>query len=359
MSSSWAYGKAISYAQEGDWANAQKQMNQLIVNAPDQADLLYDNGVAAYRLGEFQKAAAYFKEVTELPNVPDNLKKQAHFNLGNSNVTLNQLSDAIKQYQEVLAIDAENEPAKHNLAKVQEMLRQQQQKQQQNKQNTSENNDQQQNEQQNQEQSGQNSENQNQSQNDVENQNEKSRGPHEKESSDAVSQSNNQQENQQQPSGNTASHESQNKEQQQSMSGNQNEKNETNDQQKGDQESKTHKKSNQQNRNNKQNKFNNSHMPAPDQQKEKQEHKQSLKSGSQGTRNKDKEQAMQSGTDEQDALDAIQGEMHAWEQQLAPNEKWMAYALRYQAKEDENAQKAMIKMKVNNQLAGQNGQNGW
>ena len=129
VSSAWSYGKAASSAKEGNWKDAQQRMSLLMIDAPDQPDLLYDSGVAAYRLAEFEKAAACFEKVTKDQDVEKDLKKEAQFNLGNTKVAMNNLQDAITHYQAVLAIEPDNEPAKHNLEKVRQMLEQQQQEQ--------------------------------------------------------------------------------------------------------------------------------------------------------------------------------------------------------------------------------------
>jgi Ca-activated chloride channel homolog len=123
------YSNAAHAAHQGNWQKAYDQYNQLLINNPDRPDLLYDAGVAAYRLGKFDTACAYLQRAVQQDNVADNLKEQAYFNLGNVDVAQKKLEDAIDAYQEVLVINPDNERAKHNLEKVQEMLKQQQEEQ--------------------------------------------------------------------------------------------------------------------------------------------------------------------------------------------------------------------------------------
>ena len=55
--SEWTYSNACNAAQKEDWKCAQDSFKKLLVEDSDRPDLLYDAGVAAYRLQEFEKAA--------------------------------------------------------------------------------------------------------------------------------------------------------------------------------------------------------------------------------------------------------------------------------------------------------------
>jgi Ca-activated chloride channel family protein len=126
------YGRAITSAQKEDWQGAQQQLNNLVVNAPNRADVLYDSGVASYKTGKFDEAYAYFDQAAQnsLNNKP--LQEKAYFNLGNVAVELKKLEDAIEHYEKTLELNPENQYAKHNLEVVKKMLEQQQQQDQQN-----------------------------------------------------------------------------------------------------------------------------------------------------------------------------------------------------------------------------------
>ena len=86
LSTEIKYGQAMQQAQQGNWEQAHNQLNQLVTDNPDRSDILYDSGVAAYRLKKFDSAQAYFKRVAEFDDVTINLKERAHFNLGNAYV---------------------------------------------------------------------------------------------------------------------------------------------------------------------------------------------------------------------------------------------------------------------------------
>lgn len=326
ISSSLLQSKAAACGQKEQWQQAQTHMHQLMIDNPDQADIVYDSGVAAYRLAEFSKAAAYFENVTKLPEVQKDLKKQAHFNLGNTKVALGQLPDAITQYEHVLAMDPENKPAQHNLEKVKEMLKQQQKQNQQQQQKK----DQSKNNQQNQDQQSQDQQNQNGDDQQSNNGSDKNKNDS---SSNEQSQNNTQE----------------------SSTGNQEKKQDANSQQNGQQKGESNDKSRQQDRNQQQQQLHDSHDASSEQQKQQQK-KQSSKSTAQPIKNGNKEQEMQQGTVEDSQNDAQQ---HVQEQQFGAHERWMARVLDHQEKADKAAQKALIKTNLNNQLAGRDGQNCW
>jgi Ca-activated chloride channel family protein len=124
------YGRAAQDAQQGNWQDAHKRLNQLVTDNPKRADVLYDSGVAAYRLKNFESAQAYFRHVTEHEDVTSELKERAHFNLGNTYVATKQLQEAIDEYEKVLDINPDNTHAQDNLRIVKQMLEQEKQNQQ-------------------------------------------------------------------------------------------------------------------------------------------------------------------------------------------------------------------------------------
>lgn len=128
--SEWKYSQASNELAKGNYVQARDMMQSMLVNEPNRPDLLYDLGVASFKNKEFEQASAYFSCAAESEKCPLQLKEQAYFNLGNTSVELNQLNDAIVQYQKVLDLNEKNEQAKHNLEVVKKMLEEQNQKQQ-------------------------------------------------------------------------------------------------------------------------------------------------------------------------------------------------------------------------------------
>lgn len=131
ISSEWTYCQAASCAQKEQWKDMQKLVSSLLVDEPERPDFLYDAGVAAYKLKEFEKANAYFSSVVEQKKSEKALTQQSYFNLGNTKVALNQLNDAAAAYEKVLEINPEDQKARHNLDKVKEMIEQEKQQQEQ------------------------------------------------------------------------------------------------------------------------------------------------------------------------------------------------------------------------------------
>lgn len=315
FSSLWSYENAVSYAQQGEWHEAQNQLGNLMRDFPDRPDVIYDCGVASYRLSEFEKAAVYFENVTHMEEAEKELKKQAFFNLGNTKVALNKLEDAVTHYQEVLAIDPNNEPAMHNVEKVKEMLKKEQEKQERNKEENKSS--------------------------------DKKNG--QKGNGDELSGSEKQEQSQTQQKNTSNSHESaiEKKEKQRSDK-----------QQKGEHENRTDNKSNQQQCDNKQDQLSDTHTSSSQKKSAKEKYKQ--KDAYQGTKNDKEEQGMQTGMAINGGMkDLPYEEQKKLEQKLAPHERWMMRVLSQQEKADEQAHKKVIKAQINNQLAGHDGQNCW
>ncbi len=127
-SASWfAKDRAVLKAQKGDWSGARAQLTRALVDAPDDAATLYDAGVASYKTGDMNQAAAYFKRATEAAACPPSIKEQAYFNWGNTCVQQKELQKALEQYDMTLKLNEKNERARHNRDVVKKMLEQQKQ----------------------------------------------------------------------------------------------------------------------------------------------------------------------------------------------------------------------------------------
>jgi len=127
----FAYDLAMRAGSKGDWQKAQSLLNSVLVEQPKNGAVLYDAGVTAYKLGQFDNARAYFDGAIEHNNNDAVLKQQARFNLGNTHLALKKPDLALKQYETVLADCSDHVPAKHNAEIARKMLQEQQQKQQQ------------------------------------------------------------------------------------------------------------------------------------------------------------------------------------------------------------------------------------
>lgn len=81
----------------------------------------YNQGVAAYKNSDYQAAIRYFKQAEQ--------NHKTIFNLGNSYLLNGDIKQAINSYEQILAVDAENEKARKNLDIAKKLLKEEQQKQ--------------------------------------------------------------------------------------------------------------------------------------------------------------------------------------------------------------------------------------
>jgi len=123
----FARDRAAVRAQKGDWAGSKGMLQELLIQYPDNAHILYDLGVAAYKLNEFDQAHAYFTSAAHNADKKQ-LKEQALFNQGNVLFQQKKLQEAIDAYDSVLKINKLNKPAQHNKEVAQKMLDDQKEK---------------------------------------------------------------------------------------------------------------------------------------------------------------------------------------------------------------------------------------
>ena len=121
------YDRAISKAQKNDWKMSKDLLQDILVENPENPQLLYDLGVSSYKIKEFDKALFYFQQAAQSANVA--LQEKAYFNAGNTLVSLKQLPQAIEAYDKVLSLNPDNERASHNKEIVKKMLEEQKQEQ--------------------------------------------------------------------------------------------------------------------------------------------------------------------------------------------------------------------------------------
>ena len=124
----FSHDRAAVAAQKEDWQGALDRLNNLLIDRPDDRNILYDAGVSTYKLKNYHQAQDYFKKAIQNSSADKQLQERSYFNLGNCQVALDNLKEAIESYQKALELDPSDEHAKSNLAKVKELLKQQEQK---------------------------------------------------------------------------------------------------------------------------------------------------------------------------------------------------------------------------------------
>lgn len=126
----FAYDTAAHQAQKGSWDTAQQHLVQLLVEDPDNAQLLYDNGMAAYNQHDFTTAQAYFSAVPKQDDASKELKVLASIQAGNCAAALKDLDTALARYEDALSFDSDNEYAQHNADVIRALKQEQEDKQQ-------------------------------------------------------------------------------------------------------------------------------------------------------------------------------------------------------------------------------------
>ncbi len=144
--------RATRAYQRDDFNAAQQLLERGLVDYPHDSKLNYNLGCAYHKQKKEEQAQECFKRAVDASDM--HLKEHAYFNMANSYVALEKLDDAIAAYEQVLALNQNNEQAKHNL----EMIKKRKQEQQQQKQKDDKKKDQKDDKQDNQDKN-QNSEN--------------------------------------------------------------------------------------------------------------------------------------------------------------------------------------------------------
>ena len=128
----FSYDNAMYVGQQGKWQETYEKLNKLLIDQPERADYLYDSAVAASHINNITQAYSYFLKAAEHA-LYDDLKGKAFYNAANMAVALKDLPRAVELYDSALAINENDEYAKHNRTIVEEMIKQQEQQEKQNK----------------------------------------------------------------------------------------------------------------------------------------------------------------------------------------------------------------------------------
>jgi tetratricopeptide (TPR) repeat protein len=126
----FAYDRAIRDVQRNDLSKAMQRLNASLIDRPDDASLLYDAGVVAYKSRDFNQARDYFNRAQQGKGCTAQLRKQAYFNSGNASVALADYKNAVESYEQALHLDPSDQRVQHNLKKARELLLREQQKEQ-------------------------------------------------------------------------------------------------------------------------------------------------------------------------------------------------------------------------------------
>lgn len=346
------YSFASQAAAEGNWQEAGQKINQLLIDEPDRADLLYDAGVSAFNMDELRNALAYFQGAAADKNASDLLKEQAHFNSGNAHFKLHELQEAVDEYEKVLALNDQNEWAQYNRDLIKKLLEEQKQEQQNNQQQNDKDqqskDDQKQQEQQNQQRNKQ----QSSKQNDNQSQQEPER---------------NKDKDQQQDNGGQPKDEDDPSDQRDQESGEQQKNQPENGRDLADKKEKKEEKKQNKQRNNNGEAQNESEQKEHNESKEKNksgDHKPSLpkkrdKKEPKFASNDTQESAKKQGANKGGGVANGQGAEQTKGRSKEAQDPWVSAWLERCEKADEAVNKKMIKATIDKNLVGKRGQNCW
>ncbi len=100
-------------AAAGDYDGALKHYNEALKRNPMNPRVHYDRGISLYKKGEFEAAREAFLRAVD--RTEPTFKADNFFNLGNANLQLGRLEDAIDAYKRALKANAKHQPARRNL----------------------------------------------------------------------------------------------------------------------------------------------------------------------------------------------------------------------------------------------------
>lgn len=122
----FGYDRGVAVARQGDLAAAQTLLTEELTARPDNVELLYDAGVAAYKKNDYAQAHAYFSKVVGHTPAEQPLHRQALFNLGDAYAGDKKLHEALQAFEQLLKLEPKNERAQHNRDVIKKMLEQKQ-----------------------------------------------------------------------------------------------------------------------------------------------------------------------------------------------------------------------------------------
>lgn len=110
--------------QKQEYPEARKEYLKIQVHEPHNPRLNYNLGIAHYREKLYDQAISSFTRAAE-ESKSNKLKEHALYNLGNAFFQMENYRNAVTAYENALAIDINDEDAKHNLELARKKLKEQ------------------------------------------------------------------------------------------------------------------------------------------------------------------------------------------------------------------------------------------
>lgn len=109
------YDRAVYAGQCEQWDCAQARLRSILIDKPNDPSVLYDLGVASYKTNDYDHAQIYFEEAAHDDTSSNELKERAYYNAGNTFFQQKKWDDSIRNYEQALFLNPDNERTKHNL----------------------------------------------------------------------------------------------------------------------------------------------------------------------------------------------------------------------------------------------------
>jgi tetratricopeptide (TPR) repeat protein len=110
-----AYDRAIMRAHDGNWDDALQQLQTVLVDAPQNASVLYDVGVAAFNVEDTTHAADYFEQSAQHATTDSLLQEKAWINAGTAYAKNNDFVNGVRCIEKALLLNPANESAQKKL----------------------------------------------------------------------------------------------------------------------------------------------------------------------------------------------------------------------------------------------------
>ncbi len=125
-----------SLYEEQRMEEAQKEYRTALQKDATSVEGKFNLGDSQYAMGDFESAENTFRELSEYPNLADDVKAKTLYNLGNAQFQQQKLEEALESYKSSLRLNPKDMEAKFNYAYTKAMMENQQNDQnQQNNQN--------------------------------------------------------------------------------------------------------------------------------------------------------------------------------------------------------------------------------
>lgn len=110
-----------------DFEKAKNIYSQVIEKDPTNLSAVYNLGKVAYKQKDFEGAQKAFDVASKSENRA--IAEKSYFNLGDSNIMLNRLQEALSNFESVLKINSDNKKAKERIEYIKKLLEQQKKEQ--------------------------------------------------------------------------------------------------------------------------------------------------------------------------------------------------------------------------------------